>query len=243
MMYYQPHGAISGRAGKPPRRILVTEHYHVVRLRNGVADRVLPPGRHWMRRSSDRLWMEAATPQVLVVPSQEVLTADGVTVRATVSYVAAVIDPMMTMKSGDWRSRLHLEIQLALRAGITAAPLEELVASRSALDVPILEAVGSTAAELGVEVEKLAIRDLVVPGEQRKLLAEVVAARLAGQASLERARAETAALRNLANAASMVRDNPALFQLRLLQEISASSGNTFVVGTETIPLSDPAPAG
>jgi hypothetical protein len=34
---------------------------------------------------------------------------------------------------------------------------------------------------------------------------------------------------------TMVRDNPALYQLRLLQEISASSGNTFVVGTDAFP--------
>jgi regulator of protease activity HflC (stomatin/prohibitin superfamily) len=234
-MYYQSHQSLVGRADRPPRRLLVTEHYHVIRLRNGIADRVLSPGLHWMRRRSDRIWMEAATPQVLVVPSQEVLTADGVTVRATIAYVVAVVDPMAAMRAGDWRSRLHVEVQLALRSGITASPLDELVANRAALDAPIQEAISPAAAELGVEVEKLALRDLVVPGEQKQLLAEIVAARLAGQASLERARAETAALRNLANAAAMVRDNPALYQLRLLQEISASSGNTFVVGTDMVP--------
>lgn len=233
IMYYQQ--TLTARANRPPRRLLVTEQYHVVRLRKGIADRVLPPGMHWMRRRSDRIWMEAATPQVLVVPSQEVLTADGVTVRATVAYVARIIDPMATMRAGDWRSRLHVDVQLALRAGVTASPLEDLVASRAALDGPILEAIVPTATELGVEVEKLALRDLVVPGEQRQLLAEVVAAKLSGQASLERARSETAALRSLANAASLMRDNPALYQLRLLQEISASTGNTFVVGTEALP--------
>ncbi len=139
------------------------------------------------------------------------------------------------MKAGDWRGRLYLDMQLALRLDVTSASLEDLVANRAALDEPLLQAARTSAAPLGVEVGSLALRDLVVPGEQRRLLAEVVAARLAGQASLERARAETAALRSLANAASMVRDNPALYQLRLLQEISSSEGNTFVVGTEPLP--------
>ncbi len=76
------------------------------------------------------------------------------------------------------------------------------------------------------------MRDLVVPGEQRKLMAQIVEARLAGQAALERARGETAALRNLANAASLMRDNPDRYRLRLLQEIASSSGNTFVIDTE-----------
>ncbi len=233
-MYPQMYG--QQQLAKPPRgRVLVTETRHAVLVRNGVATRALPPGRHRLRRGRDRLWYESATPQVLIIPSQEVLTADGITVRATVGAVVTVTDPLTAMRAGDWRGRLYLDIQLALRLNVTSASLEDLVANRAGLDTPLLEAARESAGPLGVEVGSLALRDLVVPGEQRRLLAEVVAARLAGQASLERARAETAALRSLANAASMVRDNPALYQLRLLQEIASSEGNTFVVGTEPLP--------
>jgi len=51
-----------------------------------------------------------------------------------------------------------------------------------------------------------------------------------GLAALEKARGETAALRNLANAARLVEDNPALMQLRLLQSLGETSGNTVVLG-------------
>jgi hypothetical protein len=49
---------------------------------------------------------------------------------------------------------------------------------------------------------------------------------------LERARGETAALRNLANAARMLEGNPALQNLRLLQSLNAvqNSGNTLILG-------------
>ena len=52
------------------------------------------------------------------------------------------------------------------------------------------------------------------------------------QAALERARGESAALRNLANAARVLEGNPALMNLRLLQSLSAaqSAGNTLVLG-------------
>ena len=76
----------------------------------------------------------------------------------------------------------------------------------------------------------------MVPGEQRRLLSQVVDARLAGQASLEQARAETAAMRSLANAASLMKDNPELYQLRLLQEMAKNQGNTFVVGADPAAL-------
>lgn len=220
-----------GRSRWWPRKILVTELQHAVRLRDGKVTRALPPGRHWVRRR-DQMWWESATSQVLIVPSQEVLTQDGVTVRATVATVVKVVAPIETIRSGEWRQQLHLDIQLALRTGVTSAALEDLIAHRSGLDEPILAAARVSGESMGIEVEKLALRDLVVPGDQRKLLAQVVEARLAGQASLERARGETAALRNLANAASMMQDNPELYRLRLLQEIAASTGNTFVVGVD-----------
>ncbi len=217
---------------KPPRRLNVSELQHVIHVRRGEVVRVLPPGRHRFRPRIDQIWIEAATPQVLNVANQEVLTADGVSVKATVSSVTRVVDPLVTRAAGEWRGRFHVDMQLAMRALITQESLEDLVANRSSLDEPLLAAARSAAEPLGIEVSQVALRDLIVPGEQRRMLAEVVAARLSGQAALEKARAETAALRSLANAASMVRDNPAMYQLRLLQEMQASSGHTFVIGTD-----------
>ncbi len=221
---------------KPPRRIVVTELEHVVLLRNGKVTRVLPPGRYRLSRRRDRVSRMAAVPQTLIVPSQEILTSDGVTVRATVAVVTNVTDPVAALRAGDWRSQLYVEVQLALRAAVGAAALEDLIANRAELDDPLLAAAQDAAAQLGVDVSRLAVRDLVVPGEQRRLLAQIVEARLAGQAALERARGETAALRNLANAASLMRDNPELYKLRLLQELANSTGNTYVIDAEGRPV-------
>jgi hypothetical protein len=53
-----------------------------------------------------------------------------------------------------------------------------------------------------------------------------------GRAALERARGESAALRNLANAARVLEGNPELLNLRLLQSITSaqSAGQTDDVG-------------
>ena len=53
-----------------------------------------------------------------------------------------------------------------------------------------------------------------------------------GQAALERARGESASLRNLANAARVLEGNPALMNLRLIQSLTAArnAGNTLVLG-------------
>jgi regulator of protease activity HflC (stomatin/prohibitin superfamily) len=71
--------------------------------------------------------------------------------------------------------------------------------------------------EIGVKLLSVEIRDLMLPGDLKRIFAQEVQARKEGLAALERARGERAALRSLANAARLVQDNPALLQLRLLQ--------------------------
>ena len=55
-------------------------------------------------------------------------------------------------------------------------------------------------------------------------------ARQEGLTALAKARGETAAHRNLANAAQMIQRNPHLLQLRLLQILGQQPGNTVVLG-------------
>jgi hypothetical protein len=70
----------------------------------------------------------------------------------------------------------------------------------------------------------------MVPSELKRAFAGIVAARREGEAALERARGETAALRSLANAGRMIEDNPGLLQLRILQQLGGSTGNTIMLG-------------
>lgn len=226
---HRTHSPLTSVRG--PRHVVVTPFEHVVRLRDGEAT-VLAAGRHRVRRRLDRFWHAAALPQTVIAQGQEILTSDGVGVRASIATVATVTEPLVTMRAGDWSARLHLRLQLALREQVGAATLEQVVAARGDYDEALAASLADVPETLGVELAGTTVRDLIVPGEQRRLLAEVVAARLEGQAALERARSQTAALRALANAGSMVRDNPALFQLRLLQEMSGSTGHTFVIGTD-----------
>ncbi len=65
---------------------------------------------------------------------------------------------------------------------------------------------------------------------------ELVTARQRGQVQLETARAETAALRPMANAAKLLDDHPALAQLRLIQ--AAPPGTTIVLEVGDQPGTD-----
>ena len=67
------------------------------------------------------------------------------------------------------------------------------------------------------------VKDVVLPGDLRAAYAELVIGRHRAQAQLEAARAETAALRSLANGAKLLDDHPSLAQLRLVQALPPGS--------------------
>ena len=76
-------------------------------------------------------------------------------------------------------------------------------------------------------MREVVVKDVILPPEVRAAATELVTARTRGMARLESARAETAALRSLANGAKVVAANPALARLRMVQE--AFPGTTLVL--------------
>ena len=69
-----------------------------------------------------------------------------------------------------------------------ARVLDELLGARAALADDVRERVGAAPEEVGVELERVRVRDLVVPAELRHAAAEAVTARAQGRAALARAR-------------------------------------------------------
>ena len=67
------------------------------------------------------------------------------------------------------------------------------------------------------------MRDVILPGELRRAYADTALARQRGLAELERARAEAATLRSLANTAKLLEERPGLLKLRTLQ-VAARDG-------------------
>jgi regulator of protease activity HflC (stomatin/prohibitin superfamily) len=181
-------------------------------------------------------------PVSLAIEGQEVLTADGVGLKVSLAARYVVADAVAAITADqDYRRALYLTLQLGLRDAVAGRTVEEVLAARSEIGRTVLERSGSGLAVLGLELLSVEVRDLMLPGELRRAYASVVSARKEGEAALERARGETAALRNLANAAGMIEQHPGLLQVRLLQEIGGSSGNTIMVGMPDGATAPPAP--
>lgn len=174
--------------------------------------------------------------QTLSVSGQEVLTLDNVGLKVSVSVTAQVTDPVKaTHEVVDWRAHLYNGAQLSLRTLVAGQPLEALLSQRFSMGAQLAAAVRPQAEAIGLAVEAAEIKDAMLPGELKKAFGEVLRARQEGLAALERARGEMAALRNLANAARLLDNNPALQNLRLIQSLTAvgAAGGTWVMGVPT----------
>jgi regulator of protease activity HflC (stomatin/prohibitin superfamily) len=209
----------------------VFEYERGLRFVRGTLREELDAGRYWYVKGRTTIRTFDLRSCQVAVNGQEVLSKDGVAVKISLSATYRITNPRTAvMTAADYAATLYSELQQALRAAVSTSDIEALLANRAEIGPQILTQCQPAGERLGVLLEQVAVRDLTFPGELKKLFTQVVKARQEGLAVLERARGETAALRNLANAASMVERSPQLLQLRALQVAEQQQGTTIVFG-------------
>ena len=70
-----------------------------------------------------------------------------------------------------------------------------------------------------MEVASVGVKDIILPGEMKTILARVVEAEKAAQANVIRRREETAATRSLINTAKVMEDNPIALRMKELETL------------------------
>jgi len=225
------------------RQVVVFEYERGLRYDSGRFRAVLEPGSYWIIPSRTRISKVDIRPAHVTVPGQELISSDGVGIKITLSARYQIKDPSRAVHSiASYESALYLQLQLVLRELASASSAEDLLAKRAEFGPRLLEAAAPRVAEYGIELTEAEIKDVMFPGDLKKVFSQVVRARQEGLAALEKARGESAALRNLANAAALIESRPALLQLRLLQAIGPDSGNTVVLNlgaNELLPVHGP----
>ena len=172
--------------------------------------------------------------KLLDIASQEVTTADKVSLRLNAVVAFKVSDPLQALTSSeDFQQSLYREAQLVLRTALGARGLDDLLASKEKVAEEMAEALRPRAQSLGLEIVTLGLRDLILPGEMRQLMNRVTEAQKAAEANLIARREETAAMRSQANTARLLEQNPTLMRLReleVLEKVAESSNLSVMLG-------------
>lgn len=209
--------------------IVVEEHEAAVLFREGRVSGLLKPGLHAFWRGGTRLTVRKleTREQTVDLAGQEILTADHVTLRINASAVARLTDPLLCVsKTSDWTTALYREAQFALRSVVGTRTLDVLLASKESLGEELTALVRPRAVEFGVELARVGIKDLILPGEMKALLNQVTEARKAAEASVITRREETASVRHQANTAKLLENNPVLLRLRELEALERIAAHT-----------------
>jgi regulator of protease activity HflC (stomatin/prohibitin superfamily) len=220
------------------RQTTVLEYEHGLRYTSGHFQGVVGPGTYWFAPWRTRIITIDVRPRLMTVPGQEVISADGVGLKISIAAQYQVVDAARAIHSiASYQEAAYMHLQLALRQAVGSRTADELLSHRVDLGAELQAAAAPKLAGIGLELSTAEVKDVMFPGDLKRVFTQVVRARQEGLAALERARGESAALRSLANAASLIEGRPAMMTLRLLQVLERDGGHSVVLnlaGTERL---------
>lgn len=174
----------------------------------------------------------------LEIAGQELLTKDKANVRINfyAQYKIANIDTAL-MQNKDYEKQLYIILQLALRAFVGAYTLDELLEQKETIAKAVFNDVKAQANKLGVNVLHTGIRDIILPGDMKDIMNQVLIAHKKAQANVVTRREETASTRSLLNTAKLMEDNSMLFKLKemeYVEKIADKIGEITVAGNGNV---------
>ncbi|HEY8941919.1 MAG TPA: slipin family protein, partial [Cellvibrio sp.] len=187
---------------------------------DGTTQSSLQPGLHmwWKYNRTIEVKQFDLRLQNMEVNGQEILTRDRVSLRINLSAVWQIVDAEIVKRElADSKDYLYRELQLALRTIVSTQTLDELLADKNSLNQQVLALVSEKAAQYGISFKSVGARDIILPGEMKAILTQVVEAQKLAEANLIKRQEETQATRSLHNTAKVMEGNPVLLRLKELE--------------------------
>lgn len=173
------------------------------------------------------------------VSGQEILTRDKAALRINFYAQYKVVDIIKALLDNkDYEKQVYMLMQLALREFIGTLTLDELLEKKESISAYVLEMLKDKVSNLGVEIRDCGVRDIILPGEVKEIMNQVLVAQKKAEANVIMRREETASTRSLLNTAKLMEENSMLFKLKEMEyvekiadkinTISLSGGNQIV---------------
>lgn len=154
------------------------------------------------------------------INGQEILTKDKAALRINGQAQYKVVDiEKALLQNKEYDKQLYVAFQLVLREYIGGFSFDELLEKKETIAPYILKAFAEKALALGVEVIGFGIRDIILPGDVKEIMNQVLIAEKKAQANIIMRREETASTRSLLNTAKLMEENSMLFKLKEMEYI------------------------
>lgn len=204
------------------RNYIVSSNDKALLFVDGTFVKELKSGTHYFWNNSITIEVKTvdARQQQLEISGQELLTKDKAGLRINFFVRYQVTDIMKALVDNkEFEKQLYVAMQLALRAFVGGLTLDELLAKKEAVAEAILAEVTAKISELGLVISDAGIRDVILPGDMKDIMNQVLVAEKKAQANSIMRREETAATRSLLNTAKLMEENEMLWKLKEMEYV------------------------
>lgn len=189
---------------------------------DGQFEEILKAGeyRYWKNDIKVQIILVDVRQQAIDMNGQEILTKDKVQLRINFNLVYQVQDLLKAyVENKEVEKQMYNVVQLMLREKVGRMSFDELMENKENLSLEILNGVKEEIALLGIEVKNCGIKDIILPGDIREIMNQVLIAEKKAQANMITRREETAATRSLLNTAKLMEENEMLMRLKEMEYI------------------------
>ncbi|KAH8419081.1 hypothetical protein KR222_004483, partial [Zaprionus bogoriensis] len=180
------------------------------------------PGLVWMLPCIDFAIRVDLRTRVEVIPSQDVITKDSVTISVDAVLFYYIEGSMHAyIQIANVHESTIFIAQTTLRNMVGSMTLHELLVSRQMLSAKIGIAVDHATAKWGVKIERVEIKDISLPESLERSLASEAEALREARAKIISAEGELNASRALKEASDVMAKNKITLQLRHLQNLTS----------------------
>jgi len=183
---------------------------------------LLEAGSYYYWQSSKQLELKTIDYRIqqMEISGQELLSKDKATLRVSFFIQYEVVDLIKAVTvSKDYEKQLYLTVQLVLRSFIGALSLDELLGRKDTAGQELLETLAAKSTPFGVRILDAGIRDVILTGEMKNIMHQVLEAEKQAEANSIMRREETAATRSMLNTAKMMENNSILWKLKEMEYI------------------------
>ncbi len=203
-------------------RIEVLDGFTGLLYFDGILQKKLSAGTYFFWNGSVKVFCNLVDVRIqqIDIAGQEILTADKVSLRMNFICNYKITDPAaITNSYKDYKTQIHVLVQLALREYIGKYKFDELIEQKENIALFVLNCLKEKEEQLYVEFAYCGLKDIVLPGEIREIMNTVLIAEKKAQANVITRREEVASTRSLLNTAKLMEENAILYRLKELEYI------------------------
>ncbi|KAM3962391.1 stomatin-like [Aphomia sociella] len=202
---------------------VVKQYKRAVVLRFGKvrADSPTGPGIIWVVPCTDYVIMIDLRTQSFNLPPQEILTKDSVTVSVDAVVYFHVVEPLhCILNVQSYRRATEIIAVSILRNILGQYTLTELLTNRESISHTTRKEIQKVTIEWGVNMERVEIKDVLLPFELQKAMASEAEGTRLAKAKIIEAEGEIKTAENLREASRIMMEKPETILLRYLQTLN-----------------------